>query len=62
MITLHHFSEPLWFFHRGGFETDWGVEQFDKYACFVCLLFLLHALNIIIFSLQIRATHRGASG
>ncbi len=26
MITLHHFTEPRWFFEAGGFEKDENVD------------------------------------
>jgi beta-glucosidase len=48
MVTLHHFTEPTWFHAKGGFETDWGVEQFAGYAIFLFsfLLFLSDTVKV----------------
>jgi beta-glucosidase len=35
MVTLHHFSLPLWLAEKGGFESDAGIESFSRYAWFV---------------------------
>lgn len=35
MVTLHHFTLPLWLAERGGFETKEGVEAFARFAWFV---------------------------
>ena len=32
MITLHHFSDPLWFFERDGWEIDESVALFEKFV------------------------------
>ena len=35
MVTLHHFSEPLWITDRGGFERRETVEAFGRFVRFV---------------------------
>jgi len=32
MVTLHHFSDPLWFFEREGWETEDAVPLFERYV------------------------------
>jgi len=32
LITLHHFSDPLWLVERGGWENEQAVEFFPAYA------------------------------
>ncbi|MEV6171554.1 family 1 glycosylhydrolase [Streptomyces sp. NPDC051954] len=32
MVTLHHFTNPLWFAQRGGWTADGAVELFVRYA------------------------------
>ena len=32
LVTLHHFSNPLWFEDSGGFENERSVERFVRYA------------------------------
>jgi beta-glucosidase len=32
LVTLHHFSNPLWFEHKGGFERDDSPDLFARYA------------------------------
>ncbi len=32
LITLHHFSEPIWFLENGGWENDQAVDIFAKYV------------------------------
>jgi beta-glucosidase len=32
MVTLHHFTDPLWLTEMGGWENDLVVEYFEKYA------------------------------
>lgn len=36
MITLHHFSEPLWFHNKGSFEKE---ENIDYFICFARKVF-----------------------
>jgi beta-glucosidase len=35
MITLHHFTEPVWFADRGGFENECNIRFFVRYATYV---------------------------
>lgn len=35
MVTLHHFTLPLWLAKKGGFQTKQGVEAFARFAWFV---------------------------
>jgi beta-glucosidase len=35
MITLHHFTEPLWFADRGGFTSAANIRYFLRYASYV---------------------------
>jgi beta-glucosidase len=35
MVTLHHFTLPLWLVEKGGFETSDGVQAFARFAWFV---------------------------
>jgi beta-glucosidase len=35
MITLHHFTEPLWFADRGGFSSAANIRYFLRYASYV---------------------------
>lgn len=39
MITLHHFSEPLWFHERGSFENEENHEAFIRFSEKIFLLF-----------------------
>jgi beta-glucosidase len=32
MVTLHHFSDPLWFYEAGGWEKEESVLQFEKFV------------------------------
>jgi beta-glucosidase len=32
MVTLHHFTEPLWFVDRGGFEREENIDLFVAFA------------------------------
>lgn len=35
LVTLHHFSDPLWFSDKGGFENPECVSMFIRYVRFV---------------------------
>lgn len=35
MVTLHHFTEPLWFADRGGFADAANIPLFVRYASYV---------------------------
>src|SRR5579859_3946420 len=35
MITLHHFTEPLWFVERGGFANEGNLHYFIRYVTYV---------------------------
>lgn len=39
MITLHHFSEPLWFHKKGSFEKEENHEAFVRFSEKIFLLF-----------------------
>ncbi len=32
MVTLHHFTDPLWLMHLGGWEYEHVVEHFESYV------------------------------
>jgi beta-glucosidase len=32
LVTLHHFTEPLWLYEQGGWENEAAVEYFNKYT------------------------------
>ena len=32
MVTLHHFSDPLWFYEMGGWEHEEAVSLFEKFV------------------------------
>lgn len=32
MVTLHHFSDPLWFFERNGWEQSEAIGLFEKFV------------------------------
>ncbi len=32
MLTLHHFSDPLWFAEQGGWENESAYQLFEKYV------------------------------
>lgn len=32
MVTLHHFTNPIWFSERGGWENDASIGQFERYT------------------------------
>lgn len=32
LVSLHHFTSPIWFAERGGFEDDASVEAFRRWA------------------------------
>ncbi|MBO0782302.1 MAG: glycoside hydrolase family 1 protein [Ktedonobacteraceae bacterium] len=35
VVTLHHFTEPLWFVDRGGFAHEQNVQYFVRYVTYV---------------------------
>ncbi len=35
IVTLHHFTEPLWFVDRGGFAKEENVRYFVRYVTYV---------------------------
>ena len=35
LVTLHHFTHPLWLTEEGGFETSKVVEYFERYVRYV---------------------------
>lgn len=35
MVTLFHFTSPIWLIAKGGWEADSAAEDFEKYACYV---------------------------
>jgi beta-glucosidase len=35
VVTLHHFTEPLWFAERGGFASEANISLFVRYAKYV---------------------------
>lgn len=35
MITLHHFTDPLWFYEQGGWEQENAPDLFEKFAAHV---------------------------
>lgn len=35
LVTLHHFSHPLWFCEEGEFENEKSVSYFERYVSFV---------------------------
>jgi len=35
LVTLHHFTHPLWLAEEGGFETSKVVEYFERYVRYV---------------------------
>lgn len=35
MVTLHHFTLPLWLYHKGGFGSNESVAAFTHYAKFI---------------------------
>jgi beta-glucosidase len=35
VVTLHHFTEPLWFVDRGGFAKEENVRYFVRYVTYV---------------------------
>jgi beta-glucosidase len=32
MVTLHHFTDPLWIYEKGGWENDETPKHFEKFA------------------------------
>ncbi len=32
LVTLHHFSDPIWLAEKGGWETETTVQTFEKYV------------------------------
>jgi beta-glucosidase len=48
-VTLHHFTNPIWFARRGGWTADDAVQLFTRYAAKVvdALGDLLHVVNTI---------------
>ena len=39
VVTLHHFTEPLWFVERGGFTKKANISFFVRYASYVVQAF-----------------------
>ena len=35
VVTLHHFTEPLWFTERGGFANEANIQLFTRYVKYV---------------------------
>ncbi len=35
VVTLHHFTEPLWFVERGGFTNEANIQLFVRYVKYV---------------------------
>src|SRR5581483_6692800 len=35
LVTLHHFTEPLWFADRGGFANEENIRFFVRYVTYV---------------------------
>jgi len=35
LVTLHHFTDPLWFADRGGFENEHNIRYFIRYVTYV---------------------------
>ena len=35
IVTLHHFTEPMWFSDRGGFANEANIEYFVRYVKYV---------------------------
>ena len=35
MVTLHHFTSPIWFAHQGGWSSEKSPEQFLKFVYYV---------------------------
>jgi beta-glucosidase len=38
VVTLHHFSSPLWFAQEGGWASDGAVDRFGAYVDAVCAI------------------------
>ncbi|MCH9617042.1 MAG: 6-phospho-beta-galactosidase [Chlamydiia bacterium] len=34
-VTMHHFTEPLWFTEKGGFEKEENLKLFEEFAIFI---------------------------
>ncbi len=32
MLTLHHFTNPIWFAQRGGWQSRWSIKYFERYT------------------------------
>jgi beta-glucosidase len=32
LVTLHHFTEPLWLYEQGGWENEASIDYFNKYT------------------------------
>ena len=35
IVTLHHFTSPLWLIQKGGWEADTTIDDFARYAAYV---------------------------
>lgn len=35
MVTLHHFTNPIWFREKGDFDTDLAIDYFQRYTAIV---------------------------
>ncbi len=35
VVTLHHFSSPVWLIRKGGWEAESTVEDFARYTRYV---------------------------
>lgn len=38
VVTLHHFTNPLWFTERGGWRSPDAVSEFTRYVAVVCTI------------------------
>jgi len=58
MVTLHHFTDPLWFTEKGGFEKEENIEAFvqfsrrvfEKLAPYVDLWCTINEPTVVAFS------------
>ena len=58
-VTLHHYTVPLWFARRGGWESETAVEAFETYARQAVRSFGAHVRYWVTINAPVLYAYRG---